>query len=102
MLLANVPAVSESVFDFDDSVLDAVKSHMNADHRHDSLSIVRHLGETPAATAASVALIDARGVTFEAVTPSGTTLVLVPWDDIPTTRADIRHELVRMTESSAR
>lgn len=87
-------------FDFDDSVLDAVIGHMNSDHRQDSLAIVRALGATPEATAASVVSLTIAGVAFDADTPSGRRRVTVAWAEVPATRADIRHELVRMTNES--
>ena len=89
------------LFDFDESVLTAVMDHMNSDHRHDSLSIVRVLGATPDAVAATVAEITAEGVAFDADTAEGMRRVTVAWAEVPVTRADIRHELVRMTNESS-
>lgn len=93
-------ATGNSLSGFDDSVLDAVIGHMNSDHRHDSLAIVRVLGATPDATAASVAALVSDGVVFDVDTPSGHRRVTVAWAEVPVTRADIRHELVRMTNES--
>lgn len=89
------------IFDFDESVLTAVIGHMNTDHRHDSLAIVRALGATPTATVASVATLTADGVSFDVETPDGPRRILVPWAEVPASRIDIRHELVRMTEESS-
>jgi len=94
--------MSERPFDFDDDVITAVIGHMNAEHRHDSLSIVRSLGGEPDATEAVITDLSGEGVGFDIRTATGSHRVVVPWGEVPLTRADIRHELVRMTESSSR
>lgn len=86
---------------FPDEVLAAVVAHMNEDHRDDSLSIVRTLGGLPDATGATVRALDPAGVVFGVDLGSGPGPdVMVPWQSTPRERADIRHELVRMTEES--
>lgn len=82
-------------------VLDAIVAHMNDEHRDDSLTIVRALGGRPSATAASLARLDPTGVVFEVqLADGGVDTVVVPWQSVPIERADVRHELVRMTEES--
>jgi putative heme iron utilization protein len=86
---------------FDSRVLDAIVEHMNAEHRDDSLTIVRALGGRPSATAATLARLDPTGVVFDVQLADGATdTVVVAWQNVPAERADVRHELVRMTEES--
>ena len=94
--------MSERPFDFDEDVIMAVIGHMNAEHRHDSLSIVRALAGEPDATEAVITDLSAEGVGFDVRSATSSRRVVVPWGEVPLTRADIRHELVRMTESSSR
>jgi len=87
---------------FDAQVLEAIVEHMNADHLDDSLAIVRVLGGRPAAAAATLARLDPAGVVFDVQLADGVTdTVVVAWQNVPVERADVRHELVRMTEESA-
>lgn len=82
-------------------VLDAIVAHMNDEHRDDSLTIVRALGERPSATAATLTRLDPTGVVFDVSLADGRTdSVVVAWQTVPIERADVRHELVRMTEAS--
>jgi hypothetical protein len=94
--------MSERPFDFDEEVLMAVIGHMNTEHRHDSLAIVQALAGEPDATEAVITDLSAEGVGFDVRNAASSHRVLVPWGEVPLTRADIRHELVRMTESSSR
>lgn len=94
--------MEDGSFTFDEEVIAAVIGHMNAEHRHDSLAIVRSLAGVTDATEVVITDLSGEGVAFEVKTPSGSHRAVVPWYETPRTRADIRLELVRMTESASR
>lgn len=94
--------MEDGSFTFDEEVIAAVIGHMNAEHRHDSLAIVRSLAGVTDATEVVITDLSGEGVAFDVKTPSGSRRAVVPWYEMPRTRADIRLELVRMTESSSR
>jgi hypothetical protein len=80
---------------FPQDVVEAVLSHMNADHVDDSIAIV-HANGAPNATSASMTGIDGEAGTWS-VTEQGSDRVLrVPWTAPITERAEIRREIVRL------
>lgn len=86
---------------FSDDILSAVIGHMNGEHLHDSLTIVRGVGQTPDAVAGSLASLDPDGARFNVELANQTSIVVfVPWTNQPRERADIRHEIVDWTERS--
>jgi len=81
---------------FSPEVVEAVRRHMDEDHRDDSLLIVRSLGGVPQATAATMSGLDEAGAVFLAATDEGEVTVRVPWSEPIAERAQIRAEVVRM------
>jgi putative heme iron utilization protein len=81
---------------FSPEVVDAVRRHMDADHKDDSLLIVRSLGGIPDATTATMSGFDESGALFVAGTADGERTVRVPWSAPIEERAQIRAEVVRM------
>jgi putative heme iron utilization protein len=57
--------------------------HMNEDHRESSLDMARHLAGLGAASGATVAAIDSRGVTLHVTTPAGPRVARVAYLDGP-------------------
>jgi hypothetical protein len=83
------------------AVVDAVVTHMNADHAADCLAICAVHGAPPWAASARMAGYDASGARFvvEDSTGSRRAEVVAPWVGELRTRSDVRHELVAMTEA---
>jgi putative heme iron utilization protein len=81
---------------FSPEVVEAVRRHMDEDHRDDSLLIVRSLGGVPEATSATMSGLDEAGALFVAGTAEGERTVRVPWSAPIAERAQIRAEVVRM------
>ncbi|WP_283138780.1 DUF2470 domain-containing protein [Rhizohabitans arisaemae] len=81
---------------FTPDVVDAVRRHMNDDHRDDALLICRSLGGRPDATSAETTGVDAAGIEFAAAVPEGTVTLRVPWSEPVTERRQVRLEVVRM------
>lgn len=78
----------------DPSDVDAVLSHMNADHAADSLAIVRAHGY-PAATAAEMTGVDEHGGTWHVVDAIGEASVRITWPGGPVAdRAGVRAAVV--------
>lgn len=81
---------------FDPEIVLAVLRHMNEDHAHDSLLIVRTLGGQPSATAVVLTSIDPDGAAFKAVLPTGDSIdVLLGWADPIRDRPQFRGEFAR-------
>lgn len=85
---------------FTDDVVRAVTNHMNDDHQDDTLVICRALADLPRATAARMTDLGDEGVTLVAEVAGEERTVVVPWFEIPTDRAGIRHEIVRLFEAA--
>lgn len=86
---------------FAPDVIEAVAHHMNVDHAHDSLLIVRQLGGASDAAAAEVTHLDGTGVDFTVTTETGGTRDLrIPWSRPLTERPEIRREFVRLHEEA--
>ena len=81
---------------FSPEVVEAVRRHMDEDHKEDSLLIVRSLGGVPHATDATMSGLDEDGAIFAATTDEGECTVRVPWSAPIEERAQIRAEVVRM------
>lgn len=83
-------------FHFDDSVIAAVLSHMNDDHRGDNLTIAHAFG-APDATAVTMIGFDGDGTDWEAVTPTGTQVLRVAWPEGPISeRPAVRQQVVAL------
>lgn len=78
---------------FDDSVVQAVLTHMNDDHADDSLRIVRAFA-APQATSAAMTGLDAEKGVWSARVEDTDTVVEVPWPIEVTERADLRRAVV--------
>lgn len=83
---------------FGPDVVAAVTSHVNDDHADACLDIVRALGPMPAATEACLEDVDAEAATFAAVAGGDVVRVRVPWARRITERAEIRTEIVALTD----
>lgn len=70
--------------------------HMNNDHVHDSLLIVKALGNEPEAASAEMSGMDGEAIEFQAVVGGQNKKVRVPWSQPLTERAQVRPEVVRM------
>lgn len=85
---------------FTEDVVRQITRHMNDDHAADCLTICRALGGRPEATAARMTGMDADGIDF-AVTDGGAEHhVRIPFGERLTSRPQVRHEVVRMTEKA--
>lgn len=85
---------------FSQQVVDAVLAHMNDDHTHDSLLIVRAFARPDAVEATMTGLDGAAGV-FTATTATGTHEVRVPWPAGPISeRGEIRREVVALYDEA--
>lgn len=84
---------------FDDSVVQAVLTHMNDDHADDSLLIVRAFAD-PQATTATMVGLDATAGRWTAEVEDTTTAVEVPWPIEVTERADLRKAVVVLYEQA--
>jgi hypothetical protein len=82
----------------DDDIVDAIVTHMNDDHRADSLLICRALGGRCDATSAWVDRLDVDGIVFGVHTPVGTDELCVPWAAPIAERRQVREEVVQMVE----
>lgn len=87
---------------FPDSVVQAVRRHMNEDHLADSLLICRVIGGVPEATGATVASFDGQGIDFAVVVGPTTRQLRIPWSGPISERGQVRAELVRLTEAARR
>lgn len=87
---------------FPPEVVEAVKAHMNDDHRDDSLRICQALGDQPQATAAEMTGMDSEGIDFSVEAPSGTVDVRVPWGEEVTERPQVRVAVVRLHDEACR
>ena len=83
---------------FGPDVVAAVTTHVNDDHAEACLAIVRALGGVPAATSARLDDVDADAATFTATVDGRTERVVVPWARPIAERAEIRTEIVALTE----
>ena len=85
---------------FPEPVVAAVLAHMNDDHTHDSLLIVRAFAR-PDAVDATMTGLDERAGVFTATTPAGVEEVRVPWPAGPISeRAEIRREVVALYDEA--
>jgi hypothetical protein len=81
---------------FDPEIVLAVLRHMNEDHAHDSLLIVRTLGAQPSATSVVLTSIDPDGATFKAMLPTGDSIdVILGWSHPVHDRPQFRGEFAR-------
>lgn len=85
---------------FSPEVQAAVVAHMNGDHPDDNVLIVRALGGTPDATAATMTGYHELGATFAVRVDGEEREVTVPWAVPIVERATIRHEVVRMYQEA--
>ncbi len=86
---------------FTPEIVAAVSAHMNDDHGEDSVIICRGLAGQPDAVAARCSGLDPAGVRFAVTNGTGAEVpVVVAWGSVPTTRAEIRQEIVRMVEAA--
>ncbi|MCB1251192.1 MAG: DUF2470 domain-containing protein [Acidimicrobiales bacterium] len=86
---------------FGDEVVDAIRRHMNADHAGDSLAICRGPGGRPDAVTARFDGFDADGADFSVEVGGMWEPLRIPWARAVRERADVRAELVRLTEMAA-
>lgn len=87
----------------DDAAVAAICRHMNTEHRDDSLAIVRAHTALNEAVAAEVTTLDGSGITFRATASDGSRHELtVAWSAPIEERADVRHQLVVLTEAALR
>lgn len=85
---------------FSPQVVDAVLAHMNGDHTHDSLLIVRAFA-LPDAVDATMSGLDEEAGAWSATTAGGTEEVRVPWPaGRITERAEIRREVVALYDAA--
>ena len=81
---------------FEPEIVLAVLRHMNEDHAHDSLLIVRTLGAQPTATSVVLTSIDPDGATYKAMLPTGDSIdVILGWSSTITERPQFRGEFAR-------
>ena len=80
---------------FPDDVVHGVLTHMNDDHRDDSLLIVRAFG-TPDASAAAMTTLDTLGGTWVYTAGGADGELTLPWSTELTQRPEIRREIVRL------
>jgi putative heme iron utilization protein len=81
---------------FPPDVVAAVRRHMNEDHADDCRLICQGLGGQPAATAATLAGMDADGFDFLATVDGVPVPVRIPFTTRLTARRQIRAEAARM------
>jgi hypothetical protein len=84
---------------FSPDVVSAILHHMNDDHTHDSLAIVRAFVDR-AAEAATMTDVDAEGGTWDVVVGGRTQSHTVPWLGPVVERADIRREVVHLHDAA--
>ena len=84
-----------------DEVIAAVTAHMNGDHAADNVVICRVAGATPDASAARMSGLDLDAIEFTATTPTGESVVRIPFAQRLGERAQIRAEVARMFHESA-
>lgn len=85
---------------FPDPVVAAVLAHMNDDHTHDSLLIVRAFA-LPDAVDATMTGFDGDGGVWSTTTADGTEEVRVAWPAAPITeRAEVRREIVALYDAA--
>jgi hypothetical protein len=81
---------------FSDDVVNAVLSHMNADHAADNLAIVRAFAD-PDATAATMSSLDDTGGVWEW---GDGEILRLDWTAPIAERPEIRREIVRLYEAA--
>ena len=87
---------------FDDETCAAVLTHMNDDHRDDSLRIVRAHGH-PGATEAEMTGLDEHGGVWHVTDATAEATLRVAWPGAPVTeRAGLRAAVVALHEESER
>ncbi len=85
---------------FGDDVVEAIRRHMNADHAGDSLAICQGPGGRPDAVAARFDGFDGDGADFCVEVGGRWEPLRIPWAGPVRERADVRAELVRLTEAA--
>lgn len=80
-------------FAFTDEVIARVVAHMNGDHADDQLAIVR-AHALPAAASATLIVIGADGLHFDAQVDGDSRRVVIAWPIAIEARADIRRAVV--------
>ncbi|MCU0792970.1 MAG: DUF2470 domain-containing protein [Opitutaceae bacterium] len=80
---------------------DRIVGHMNDDHADAVLAYARHFGARHAATAATLAGIDAEGMDLVVTEPSGDVPVRIPFDTALTGAHDAHVTLIRMAKQAA-
>jgi hypothetical protein len=91
-------AMAESPFS--PEAVAAVTRHMNDDHAADNVVICRVLGRRPDVTGATMTGMDERGIEFRVDVGDGEAVVRIPWITVPTTRADVRTEVVNLYQAA--
>lgn len=77
-----------------------IMSHVNGDHTDNLIEYLRAFTEVQDATDAQMIGIDRDGFDIEAVTPGGVRTARVPWPARLTERAQVREEMVRLTQQA--
>lgn len=85
---------------FSPEVVEAVKAHMNEDHREDSLRLCQALGGRPDATSALMVGMDADGIDFRIETPDGPAEARVLWGERVTERPQVRTAVVHLHDEA--
>ncbi|TYK45254.1 DUF2470 domain-containing protein [Actinomadura decatromicini] len=85
---------------FTEDVVRQIARHMNDDHAADCLTICRALGGRPGATSARMTGLDADGIDFAVMDGGVEHDVRIPFGRRLTERAQVRLEVVRMTEEA--
>lgn len=94
--MASTTSAPSSANPFAPPVVAAVMRHMNSDHAHDSLLIVKALGNEPSATAAEMSGMDGEAIEFVATVDGAAKRVRISWSQPLSERAQVRPEVVRM------
>jgi hypothetical protein len=77
-----------------------IMRHVNREHTHHLLEYLRAFTPVQHATDARMTSLDREGFDVEAVTPAGTTSIRIPWSTRLDERAQVREEMVRLTEEA--
>src|SRR5689334_12372673 len=85
---------------FPPEVVAQIAGHMNGDHAHDNVLIVRGLGGAAAATAARMSGMDADGMDFAAAVNGVEVPIRIPFRERLTERRQVRAEAVRMYQEA--
>jgi hypothetical protein len=84
-------------------VVAAVKSHMDADHSTDSVTICRGVGDRPGVVEATMTGMDHDAIEFDTVDADGNRETLrIPFSRPLTARPDVREQVADLYERSAK